>query len=488
MSILPRFSGFPHDTPPESHRYSSRPSIPARLVADALCAAEAFGIFLAAYIAKAVYIDFILEDLPREEPFLLVGLVGAALYHLGVRARGLTEPAAIQRGTLEWRGIFGSLATTFLVLIAAAYVFKVSANFSRGWLLSWAGLSFVLVVLARTAMRHTFLALARTGRIKRRIAVVSVGTVPRALYEAVEREPTAQLSCVFTVDPDELIRYSSAPSSPFPLAGLIEAAKDHNIDEIVIRQQCLGLEHLRVIVNELSVLPVDIWLSASDEEFDLPVFGFTKIGNMNLLQVRIKPIGGWGFVLKSVLDFTLALIGLILLAPLFAIVAAAIKFDSPGPVFFRQRRHGYNEREIKVYKFRTMTVTEDGTDVKQAGRNDKRVTKVGRILRATSLDELPQLINVLKGEMSLVGPRPHALVHNDFYRTRVRSYANRHKVKPGITGLAQIHGLRGETDTPEKMEQRVEKDLYYIENWSIWLDLKILLLTPIFGFVSRNAY
>jgi putative colanic acid biosynthesis UDP-glucose lipid carrier transferase len=169
------------------------------------------------------------------------------------------------------------------------------------------------------------------------------------------------------------------------------------------------------------------------------------------------------------------------------VIAALIKLDSPGPVLFRQRRHGYNHRIIDVYKFRTMSVQENGTHVQQARKDDPRVTRMGRLLRRTSLDELPQLLNVLTGEMSLVGPRPHALAHNQLYAEQLDRYANRHRVKPGITGWAQINGFRGPTEDPEKMRQRVQLDLHYIENWSIWLDLKILVLTPFLGFIHRNA-
>jgi putative colanic acid biosynthesis UDP-glucose lipid carrier transferase len=170
------------------------------------------------------------------------------------------------------------------------------------------------------------------------------------------------------------------------------------------------------------------------------------------------------------------------------IIALAIKLDGKGPVLFRQRRHGWNHEIIEVLKFRTMTEQEDGAEVPQATRNDKRVTKVGRFLRRTSLDELPQLFNVLKGDMSLVGPRPHALSHNDHYSKILEDYACRHRVKPGITGWAQINGFRGETAEPEMMMRRVKYDLEYIENWSIPFDLEILFMTPLYGFISKHAY
>jgi putative colanic acid biosynthesis UDP-glucose lipid carrier transferase len=203
--------------------------------------------------------------------------------------------------------------------------------------------------------------------------------------------------------------------------------------------------------------------------------------------VQPKPIRDWGYVVKLLFDYVAATACILLFAPLMLCIAVAIKLDSPGPVFFRQRRHGFNHRIIGIYKFRSMTVVENGERIVQARKNDPRVTRVGKFLRRTSLDELPQLFNVLRGEMSLVGPRPHALAHNQLYRDRLDRYASRHRVKPGMTGWAQIKGLRGPTEDPEKMRLRVRMDLHYIENWSLWLDLKIIAITPFVGFIHRNA-
>jgi putative colanic acid biosynthesis UDP-glucose lipid carrier transferase len=321
------------------------------------------------------------------------------------------------------------------------------------------------------------------------VAIASDGGPMQNLLRAIEREPRTRLVASFKIDPVKIVEHGTDPAnSGAAFADLIKAAKQEEIDELIIRVSNLTCAQLSFIIEEMSLLPVDIWLSTSDESLDLPIYGFGRAGGVNLVKVRERPIGGWGLVVKQLIDYTFAGIGLLVLLPAFLMISVAIKLDSSGPVFFRQRRLGCNEREIIVFKFRTMTVAEDNNDVVQAKKDDPRVTRVGRLLRMSSFDELPQLLNVLRGEMSLVGPRPHALAHNEYYRSRVNRYSNRHKVKPGITGLAQIKGLRGLTDTPEKMRQRVEIDIHYINNWSIWLDLKILALTPIFGLAHRNAF
>ena len=214
----------------------------------------------------------------------------------------------------------------------------------------------------------------------------------------------------------------------------------------------------------------------------------SNIGWASMKQVQRRPLGDWGSVLKALEDGVIGTAMLIVLAPLLVVIAVAIKLDSPGPVFFRQRRHGICGQSIVVWKFRTMRVMENGAQVAQATRHDPRVTTVGRLLRITSLDELPQLLNVIRGEMSLVGPRPHAVAHDEYYAALIESYVGRHQVKPGITGWAQINGLRGETQDPQLMARRIEFDIWYIQNWSLWLDLKILILTPVFGLVHKNAY
>ena len=216
----------------------------------------------------------------------------------------------------------------------------------------------------------------------------------------------------------------------------------------------------------------------------------TQITDLSVVSLNVSPMRiGMNRVLKAIEDRLVALAIIVLTSPVMLIIWAAVRLTSPGPAIFKQVRHGWDGHPIKIYKFRTMRVHKEGNgEVTQASRNDRRVTKIGRILRRTSLDELPQFFNVLQGRMSVVGPRPHAVEHNRYFMDQIDDYMQRHKVKPGITGWAQVNGLRGETDALDKMKKRVQFDLYYIENWSLWFDIKITLLTIIRGFFHPNAF
>jgi putative colanic acid biosynthesis UDP-glucose lipid carrier transferase len=242
-------------------------------------------------------------------------------------------------------------------------------------------------------------------------------------------------------------------------------------------------------VRKLRLSPVNVKLCSELVTSELPALGFRNFAGVPVLAVLERPLSGWSLVMKAIEDRVLAFLLLLVALPLLAVLGLAIKLDSPGPILFRQRRYGFNNDPITVFKFRTMRhEPQDESHVPQARRNDPRVTRVGAILRRTSLDELPQLWNVLMGDMSLVGPRPHAVAHNEQYAAIIDGYLGRHRVKPGITGWAQVNGLRGETDTAEKMRLRVQFDLYYIDHWSLLFDLRILLLTPFIGLMHRNAY
>jgi len=223
--------------------------------------------------------------------------------------------------------------------------------------------------------------------------------------------------------------------------------------------------------------------------FNLLDATWTELNGIPIISIYDTPINsGFAKLIKRAEDILFSLLILLFISPVLLWIAIKIRLDSPGPIIFKQKRYGLNGKEINVYKFRSMTSLDNGPTIKQAQKDDPRITSFGKFIRKTSLDELPQFINVLQGKMSIVGPRPHAVAHNEEFRKLVPKYMQRHIVKPGITGWAQINGWRGETDTLEKMEKRIAFDLYYINNWSLWMDIKIILITPFKGFVNKNAY
>jgi Undecaprenyl-phosphate glucose phosphotransferase len=276
------------------------------------------------------------------------------------------------------------------------------------------------------------------------------------------------------------------------LNALVEFARSTRLDIVIVALPITAEQRLIDVTRALSVLPAEVKLPARASALRFTADTYSRVGNVAMIDLVEKPIADWGMVGKWAFDKLFGLAALVVLAPVMLAVAAAIKLDSRGPVFFRQKRHGFNNELIEIFKFRSMYVDRcDANAANLVTKEDPRVTRVGRFIRKTSLDELPQLFNVIAGSLSLVGPRPHALeakAAGMLYNSVVDGYFGRHKVKPGITGWAQIHGWRGETDTPEKIQKRVEHDIYYLENWSLLLDLLILIKTPFALLKSENAY
>jgi Undecaprenyl-phosphate glucose phosphotransferase len=462
---------------------ASRPPatrVPSRIVVDLFGLIDVVLVVLAAVLAELFYIVLILDGERAHQPYLIAGVAGGIVVHYVTRTRKLHDPAAI----IAWRSHIGELllaiGLSFLMLIAVAFLLKISSNYSRGWLLTWFCLSALLLTSSRPAYSRLLRWLAATGYTTRRIAVVGERLPREQLVQSLRSVSGVWMAGMYSAASRE-----RQEGSVGTIADLIAVGQRNEVDEVVIALSDGPQPHTAQLVEKLSVLPVDVWLCQT--QFDVPIIATSQLGPLSLLQVQPKPIRDWGYLSKLVFDYVAGAVCLVLFAPLMLAIAIAIKIDSRGPAFFRQRRHGYNHRVITVFKFRTMTVAENDDNVKQARNNDPRVTRLGRFLRRTSLDELPQLFNVMRGEMSLVGPRPHALAHNQYYRDTLDRYASRHCVKPGMTGWAQIKGFRGPTEDPERMRLRVQMDLYYIENWSLWLDLKILAVTPFVGFIHRNA-
>lgn len=272
------------------------------------------------------------------------------------------------------------------------------------------------------------------------------------------------------------------------LRNVVQYVMQHNIDFVFISLPMSSQPRIKKLMDELPDTTTSVYFLPDIYIFDLMQAHVDKVGDVPVVSMVESPFTGLDGAVKSIFDFIVALIILMILSPFMLCIALAVKISSPGPVIFKQRRYGLNGEEIIVYKFRSMTVSEDGADVKQAEKNDQRVTKIGGFLRRTSLDELPQFINVLQGRMSIVGPRPHAVAHNEFYRKLIRGYMLRHKAKPGITGWAQVNGYRGETEVLEKMQARVEHDLHYLQNWSVLFDLYIIVRTVWVVLRRDNAY
>ncbi|MGH1352296.1 MAG: undecaprenyl-phosphate glucose phosphotransferase [Methyloligellaceae bacterium] len=376
---------------------------------------------------------------------------------------------------LDFTKIAAWLMATFMIILSFGMLLQVAHTYSSIWFAVWFSISFSVIVLFHASTQLTVSYFAEKGTFNKRIAII-----------APTKENAHNLR-------DELLK------SDFGIGGitifndrqtdqLIASGQNNEIDQIIIAYT-RDEEHLLIeIADKLQVLPLELHVCLCDQKSQISAQSYQKLGDLELQLINAKPIDGWKYTQKAVLDYSVAIVSLIVFAPVMLLIAIAIKLDSSGPVFFRQKRHGYNHNQIDVFKFRTMTVMENGSEIRQAQKNDSRVTFVGKFLRKTSLDELPQLFNVLRGEMSVVGPRPHALAHNHQYSSLISKYANRHKVKPGITGWAQVNGYRGPTEDIEDMKKRAEFDLQYIDNWSIWLDFKILLVTPVYGFIGKNAF
>jgi Undecaprenyl-phosphate glucose phosphotransferase len=381
-----------------------------------------------------------------------------------------------------------------LVLATLGFALKISAEFSRIWFFSVSPFSTLLIGVGRIGVHGFMQAWSRAGWLTRNIVIVGSGAQAQRFVSWIHElnEPWNKIIGVF----DDRRGRIGPMACGYPvlgtLNGLVRFVRQNRIDridDVVIALPWSAEARLLEIAEKLSELPVRIRVASDLAGFSFGRRSHKGFGGIPVIEVMRKPVSGWGVAAKSLEDFLLGSVLLVFFAPLMLCIALAIKFDSPGPVLFRQRRYGFNNQEIIVLKFRTMRHRSGSPDGgPQARPGDPRVTRVGRVLRRTSLDELPQLFNVLGGTMSLVGPRPHAVEHNEQYASLIRGYSGRHRMKPGITGWAQVNGLRGETDTPDKMRARLEYDRYYIENWSPFFDLRVLLMTPFLGFVHKHAY
>jgi len=386
------------------------------------------------------------------------------------------------------RDTFVGWGIVVAILNLIGYASKLSHHYSEQVILTW----FIVTPLALLASHITvrFIAdqLRKSGGLRSAV-IVGANDTSLKLMRRIKDFPYLLIDIrgYFDVRNDDRIQGGMGPRLG-DIGDVADYARKHNIEMIFISLPMSAQPRIREILDDLHDTTASIYFLPDVYIFDLMQAHFNNIGGLPVVAICESPYTGVDSVVKNVSDFVLALLILLLLSPLMVGIALAVKLTSPGPAIFRQRRYGLNGEEFIVYKFRTMKVSEDGSRIEQAHFDDPRITKVGAFLRRTSLDELPQFINVLQGRMSIVGPRPHAVAHNELYRKLIKGYMLRHKVKPGITGWAQVNGLRGETEVLEKMQRRIELDLYYLQNWSIWLDLWIIMRTVWVVLRRDNAY
>ncbi len=411
-------------------------------------------------------------------------LIGKAGQHTIAAYRTLLQQIAVTG--LVWSGVIALLTVMNLL-------FDRDESMARDFIIGWWALGIAAIIVYRVALRALVRHWTAEGKLKRRTVIVGGGQPAEQLIDLIRTGGTEDIDLLGLFDDRNDIRSPESVASVGKLGNvsdLIEFARMTRIDLVIVSMPLSAETRLLDMLKQLWVLPVDIRLSAHMSQLKFTHKAYSYIGNVPVFDMADRPISDWNLVFKWVFDKVVALTALILLSPVMIGTAIAIKLDSPGPVLFRQKRHGFNNQLIDMYKFRSMRTDQlDHGAAKLVTKGDARVTRVGRFIRKTSIDELPQLFNVLKGELSIVGPRPHALqakANNQLYYEAVEGYFARHRVKPGMTGWAQINGWRGETDTVDKLMQRVSHDLYYIENWSLWLDLKIVLMTPISLIKNRN--
>ncbi|HKQ95837.1 MAG TPA: undecaprenyl-phosphate glucose phosphotransferase [Aestuariivirgaceae bacterium] len=425
--------------------------------------------------------------------WILFGLMvagGPALLHIcdGYPMHGLLYPRRhLRRIVLSWSVPFCAAAA--IVLNSSSPAIGLFA------LLGW----YLLVLFASIAFRFAYGGLCRVwnrkGQLSRRAALVGGGAAAEELIAGLRGDLREDIAIVGIFDDRDDARSPPSVAGCMKLGTvetLLDLARRVRIDLLLVTLPVAAERRLLELLRKLWVLPVDIRLSAHTQQLRYRPRSYSNIGPVPFLDLSDKPITGWNAVVKAIEDRVLATLAIVLLAPVMALVWLAIRLESQGPAIFRQKRYGFNNELIEVYKFRSMYADRGDPEARRlTTRDDPRVTRVGRFIRKTSLDELPQLFNVLKGELSMVGPRPQAPmagVNNTVYADIVEEYFARTKVKPGITGWAQVNGWRGNTDTPEKIQRRVEFDLHYIENWSLLFDLYILARTPLSLLDTENAY
>ncbi|MBT8077999.1 MAG: undecaprenyl-phosphate glucose phosphotransferase [Gammaproteobacteria bacterium] len=480
-------------TGPLIQRHKNHRILSESITAGLVILLDAVTILVVGWLIYAFY----LTAVPEPDAFVRYTTILVIVAYLVVQSfylAGLYSFDAIVTPTQQIGKILSISSVVFLVLVAAGFALKISDDYSRVWVFSTAISVVVLLCVMRAIVVSIIRRLARRGYLAHNILIYGATEQAQRFIEQLNQinAPWNRIIGIFDDRHSAHKNVIAGVNVEGGLQELVECARKTRADEVVIALPWGDQRRVSEILQVMKVLPTNIRLSPDLASMRILSGTINYQYGVPLASVYEKPISGWQNVEKRAFDILVSSTMLLLLSPLIALLCAGVKLDSPGPVFFRQRRYGFNNELIKIWKLRTMYVDQQDEKAERlATPDDPRVTKFGSFLRRSSLDELPQLFNVLHGDMSLVGPRPHALqakAAGQLYQDAVGEYAARHRVKPGLTGWAQVNGWRGETDTHEKIVKRVEHDLYYIENWSVGLDIRILLRTAVVLFKQENAY
>lgn len=448
-------------------------------------------------IGVALYFGYVVPLSGFHWEFLAAILGVAATAVICFQAADIYQVQLFRGHLRQMTRMISSWAFVFLLFIGASFIVKLGSEISRLWLTAFFFSGLAALVTGRVFLRSLVRSWARQGRLDRRTIIVGADENGEQLVRALKTQDDSDIQVLGVFDDrnDDRAMDTCAGSPKLgKVDDIVEFARRTRIDLVLFALPISAETRILEMLKKLWVLPVDIRLSAHTNKLRFRPRSYSYLGEVPTLDVFEAPITDWDLVMKWLFDHVVGFVILVLALPMMGLVALAVRLDSPGPVLFRQKRFGFNNERIDVYKFRSMYHHQaDPTASKVVTKNDPRVTRVGRLIRKTSLDELPQLFNVVfKSNLSLVGPRPHAVqgkLQSRLFDEAVDGYFARHRVKPGITGWAQINGWRGEVDTDEKIQKRVEFDLYYIENWSVLFDLYILLKTPLALMTkSENAY
>jgi Undecaprenyl-phosphate glucose phosphotransferase len=479
-------SAAPNDVPQRTWQRLLRP----RLLEGGVAVMDILLIVAAGVACSSAYHWLSGGNIQSAAPYAGIGIMVAANFAAIMAARRnyrlkrlVSFATQVRETVLIWTGTYGLLAV-------AAFTMKVSSDFSRGAIILFfiGGLS-ALLTWRRFVADLLSKSLANGSFAQRKIIVIAEQgqtASSRPLIELQRYGFNSVKTC--ELSKEEIASPGIVLSLRTKLSELVQIARKDNIEDVYL---VIRWSHHRIIdgiIDALAVLPISIHLIPDESAARFLNYPVANIGDTWTTLLKRAPLTRVELAAKRFFDFSLSSVALLTLLPLMLITALLIKLDSRGPVFFLQKRDGFNGKTFDIFKFRTMHVLEDGPNVKQATRDDPRVTRIGRWLRKSSIDELPQLFNVIRGEMSLVGPRPHATLHNSEYEKLIGNYAFRHHVKPGLTGWAQVNGFRGETREVEQMKRRIEHDLWYINNWSPWLDLRIVLQTVLVTLRQDTAY